>query len=344
MKILVTGGCGFVGSNLSIFLKSKGFKIYSLDNLCRRGSILNQKRLSKLNIKNFKIDIFNSKHINKLDKFDLIIDCCAEPSVEASRKSFTEARRVFNTNLVGTFNIIQKCLKDNSKIIFLSSSRVYSIKKINSLFKNKINKSNQKIDNPINLNFDKSSPKTLYGLTKLFSEDLIKEFSYSNGIKYLINRCGVIAGPWQMGKVDQGFVSLFIWRYLNKKPLTFIGYKGKGNQIRDILHCNDLNELIYKQIKQFNKVYNKTFTVGGGKQNAISLYGFSELLKKKTKNIIPIKKKLKTSIYDIPYFVTSNKEVSKTYNWKPKNNIKNIISDVYDWQKKNYKNLNKILK
>ena len=344
MKILITGGCGFVGSNLSIFLKSKGFKIYSLDNLSRKGSTLNQKRLSKLNIKNFKIDIFNSKHIDKLDKFDLIIDCCAEPSVEASRKSLIEARRVFNTNLVGTFNILQKCVKDKSKIIFLSSSRVYSIKKINSLFKKKINKLNQKINNQIDVSFDKSSPKTLYGLTKLFSEDLIKEFSYSNGIKYLINRCGVIAGPWQMGKVDQGFVSLFIWRYLKKAPLTFIGYKGKGYQIRDILHCNDLNELIFMQIKQFNKIYNKTFTVGGSKNNTISLYGLSELLKKKTKNNVPIKKKLQTSIYDIPYFVTSNKEVSKTYNWKPKNNISNIINDVYDWQIKNYNNLRKIFR
>ena len=120
MKILITGGCGFIGTNLSIYLKNKGFKIYTVDNFTRKGSKYNKKILEKNKIKNYYLDITNNSKFKRLPKFDLIIDCCAEPAVEVSKN---EIDRVFNTNLVGTFNILKKCVKDKSHIIFLSSSR-----------------------------------------------------------------------------------------------------------------------------------------------------------------------------------------------------------------------------
>ena len=134
MKILITGGCGFVGTNLSIYLKEKGFSISSLDNLSKKGSLFNLKILKKKKIKNYKINIANYKKIKKLPKFDIIIDCCAEAAVEISRKDLD---RVINTNLIGTINILKKIRRDKSKIIYLSSSRVYSIEEINKLVKNK---------------------------------------------------------------------------------------------------------------------------------------------------------------------------------------------------------------
>ena len=83
MKILITGGCGFVGANLALHLsKKKKFKVFSLDNISRSGSKYNQKLLKKNKIKNYKIDITNFNRILKLPKFDLIIDCCAEAAVE----------------------------------------------------------------------------------------------------------------------------------------------------------------------------------------------------------------------------------------------------------------------
>ena len=86
MRILITGGCGFVGTNLALFLKSKGFTINSLDNLSRKGSRYNLNLLKEKKIKNFNFDIFNFKKIQKLPKYDLIIDCCAEAAVEISKK------------------------------------------------------------------------------------------------------------------------------------------------------------------------------------------------------------------------------------------------------------------
>ena len=225
MRILITGGCGFVGSNLAIYLKKKlnNSEIFSLDNLYRKGSIINKKRLKDFKIINYKINIQDSKKISKLPKFDLIIDCCAEPAIEVSNK---EPDRVFNTNLIGTFNILKKCKDDKTKIIFLSTSRVYSIENLKKLVSKKkiLNKINIKYK--INENFHTNLPKSLYGFSKLSSEELIKEYNYSDNIKYIINRFGVIAGPWQFGKQDQGFISLWVARHILRRKLAYIGFGG----------------------------------------------------------------------------------------------------------------------
>ena len=339
-KILITGGCGFVGSNLAIFIKKKGFDVTSLDNLYRSGSKLNLKRLKKEKIDNLRIDITSFNKVNNIKKkFDLVIDCCAEPSVESSRKSFHEARRVLNTNLNGTFNIISKCIKDKSKLIFLSSSRVYSILGLKK-YKNEIKKKN--FSKKFNKNFTTSFPRSLYGFTKLASEELIKEFNYSNNLTYIINRIGVISGPWQFGKVDQGFISHWCWSHLMKKKLKYIGFNGSGMQVRDILHIDDLCELIFLQIIKIKKINNLTLSFGGGLNNSISLKQLTKKLEKISKNFLNIKKIKQTSFFDIPYFVASNNDIADIYQWKPKKNINEIIRDVYNWQKNNIRILKKV--
>ena len=342
MKILITGGCGFVGSNIAIFLKKKikDVDIHSLDNLFRNGSKINQLRLKKQKINNFNFDVSNYKKLSKLMKFDLIIDCCAEPAIEISDK---DPDRVFNTNLVGTFNILKKCAKDKANIIFLSSSRVYSIQNLRNLIK-KINLSKPIIiKKTINETFESSSASSLYGFTKLASEKLIREFSFTSGIKFIINRFGVISGPWQFGKQDQGFVTLWIAKHMFKKKLSYIGFGGHGNQVRDVIHISDVCEIIYYQIKHINKKFNETYNVGGGIKNAISLKNLTTKCQNLTGNKINISKKKRTSKFDIPYYVTDNSKISKIYKWKPLKNIDQILHDIYQWLLIN-KNLRKYFK
>ena len=333
MKILITGGCGFVGVNLALYLKKKNFKISSLDSIVRSGSEYNLKLLKKNKIKNYKIDITNYNKIKKLPKFDLVIDCCAEAAVEVSK---VKIDKVFNTNLIGTLNILKKVKKDNSKIIFLSTSRVYPIKETNNNLKSKIIKSKLKIDKLFNEQNSTKGPKTIYGLTKLSSEMLIEEFSYAFGLKYIINRCGVISGPLQFGKQDQGFISLWVWKHLNKNKMKYIGYGGYGHQVRDVLHIDDLSKLIYLQINKFNKIYNKLFTVGGSKKSYTSLIQLTKICENLTNNKIKFSKISKTSIYDIPYYITDNNLITRTYNWKPKKNIKDIVYDIFVWLKNDH--------
>ncbi len=330
MKILITGGCGFVGSNIAIFLKKKmkNVSITCVDNLVRKGSILNEKRLIKQNIQNIRIDLSNYNNFNKLKKFKLIIDCCAEPAIEASKK---DPDNVFYTNLIGTYNILKKCIKDRSNIIFLSSSRVYSIDNLKKLIKNLNIINPLKITKTIDEKFETALPSSLYGFTKIASEKLVKEMFYKKNLKYIINRFGVIAGPWQFGKQDQGFIPLWIARHYFKKKLNYIGFGGHGHQVRDVLHIKDACEIILKQINKINKINNDTFNIGGGIKNAVSLKELTNKCIKLTGNKISINKIKSTSYYDIPYFVTNNSKVSRTYKWKPVHDLNKILNDIHFW-------------
>ena len=331
-NILITGGCGFVGSNLTEFLIKKKFKVATVDNFSRKGSLLNFIRLSKIGVKNFKLDISKKDSLKKIPKFDLIIDCCAEASVEVSK---SDIQRVFDVNLVGTLNVLKKCVQDKSKIIFLSSSRVYSLRSLNAIVKDKNILKPIRIKKKIDLDFDTSGPKTLYGFTKFSSEHLIKEFSYLYNIEYIINRCGVISGPWQFGKIDQGFVSLWVWMHIMNKKMKYIGYGGNGHQVRDVLHVDDLCELIYLQIRNIKLHHNTIYSVGGGANNATSLFNLTKICQKLTKNNLKFKKIHKTSIYDVPYFVSSIDKVKQIYNWIPKKDVSQIVNDIFLWQKNN---------
>ena len=336
MKILITGGCGFVGSNLAIYLKKKirNAQIASLDNLVRKGSRLNKIRLKNHNIKNYNFNIEKFDKFKKLPKFNLIIDCCAEPAIEASKR---ETNRVFNTNLIGTFNVLKKCLKEKTNIIFLSSSRVYSINKLRGITRSLKILKPLKIKKKIDEKFSVESASSLYGFTKLASEKLIKELFFETRLKYIINRFGVIAGPWQFGKQDQGFVSLWLAKHLFKRKLSYIGFGGYGHQVRDLLHIDDVCEIIYLQIRKLNKINNETFNIGGGPRNSISLKNLTKRCEVLTNNKIRIKKAPRTSIFDIPYYVTDNTKIRKFYNWLPSKNTNEILNDIYFWLKNNKK-------
>ena len=169
----------------------------------------------------------------------------------------------------------------------------------------------------------------------------IEEFSYAFNLNYIINRCGVISGPLQFGKQDQGFVSLWVWKHFNKQKLDYIGYGGHGNQVRDILHIEDLCRLILIQIKKINKINNKTFTVGGSYKSFTSLLNLTKICQKITNNNIKIGKIKSTSIYDIPYFITDNSLIKKTYKWAPKKNVYDVVKDTYIWISRNKKELMK---
>src|SRR5690606_3523819 len=113
--------------------------------------------------------------------------------------------------------------------------------------------------------------RSLYGATKLSSEYIIQEFCQNFGLKTVINRCGVLTGPYQMGKVDQGVVVLWMAKHFWKGKLEYIGYRGEGLQVRDILHVHDLFELIDIQTKGISKYTGSIFNVGGGIEISCSL-------------------------------------------------------------------------
>ena len=129
-------------------------------------------------------------------------------------------------------------------------------------------------------------------------------------------------------------------KHLLKKKLFYIGFGGNGNQGRDVIHIEDVCEIIFKQIQNFKNINNELFNIGGGKKNYISLKKLTLICEKLTKNRLKIKKIKTTSNYDIPFFVTDNKKIMKFYNWSPKKNINQIIEDTYNWLKNNKRIIN----
>ena len=328
MKIIVTGGCGFVGSSLCLYLKKKikNSQILSIDNLSKSYSKYNQKILLKNKIINKNINLGEFHSLEKIKfRADFIIDCSAEPAVEISRKKVV---KVIESNFLSTLNILEKSKEDNSKIIFISSSRVYPIKISFGKFK-KYKKFKKHF--PYSEKADFSEQKSIYGFTKYSSEKLIEEYNLSNNVKYIINRCGLISGPGQYGKVEQGLISLWMWRHLNKINVTYLGHGGKGDQLRDVLFVEDFCKLILRQLKSFKLFENKLFCIGGGKRNVIKLKELTEMCKTITNNKVKVFQKSKTSIYDIPYYVTSLKKIKKLCGWEPKVDLNKGLKEIYNW-------------
>ena len=269
-KIFITGICGFLGSNLAHYFHSNGYKVYGIDNLSRKGTEKNLNLLRKHGIVVFKKNLAELKKfdlIKKKNSFNFVIHCAGLTSVLDGTNKYT-TDFIYKNNILSTLNSLKICSILKSKYIYISSSRVYSISKINGLkfkiegggFKLTKNKTQGISSKGINEDFSTESPLSFYGSSKLMSENLIKEFCLFNKIPFIINRCGLLAGSGQFYKNDQGIISYWINSWKNNRELKFIGFGRKGHQVRDCLHPLDLANLIYKQMNSLNKGIQKNFT------------------------------------------------------------------------------------
>lgn len=352
-SILITGGAGFVGSSMALQLKAKypTYEIYVLDNLKRRGSELNIPRLKAANIHFVHGDIRNKEDFDGLPKIDLILEASAEPSVLAGIDSTPDY--LINTNLSGTINCLNFATKNKSDFIFLSTSRIYPIETIESI---NFTEANTRFEiaeqqtikgfskNGISEDFPLDNYRSLYGTTKLASELFIQEYKQFFGLKTVINRCGVLTGPWQMGKIDQGVVVLWIAKHFWNQPLSYIGYGGTGKQVRDMLHTDDLFRLIDWQMHHLDEINGEIFNVGGGTEISLSLNEMTTLCEEITGNKIPIKQVPENRTADIRIYITDNSKVTAKTGWKPQISPKQIFSEIYEWIKENEQQLASILK
>lgn len=353
MKILITGGAGFIGSTLCIQLKSKypDYQILAFDNLKRRGSELNLSDFKAKGIDFIHGDIRNIEDIKSVGHFDVLIEASAEPSVLAGLDS--DPSYVINNNLYGSINCFNICLQYKAKLIFLSTSRVYPIDKIeqadyieeSTRFSFSDKQKERGISNKgISEALDLFGPRSFYGTTKLSSELFIQEYAAFYGLSAAITRFGVIAGPRQMGKTDQGVVTLWMAKHFWKQSLQYIGYGGMGKQVRDIMHVNDLVNLIDLQIHQIEKFNGKIFNAGGGLTNSASLLEMTGICEQITGNKINIAADHNNRPADLRIYITDNSRIENEIGWKPQHSIEQIFTDIFEWIKKDESTLEKILK
>jgi CDP-paratose 2-epimerase len=340
----VTGGAGFVGSSLCVALASRrlDWELIALDNLSRRGSELNLPRIKAAGVRFVHGDIREVRDLLALSQIDALIECSAEPSVIAGLDGRTDY--VVQTNLLGAYNALELARRDGAQFIFLSTSRVYPVKALNEIalveedtrFELAQNQTLPGVSRAgVGEAFPLTGARTLYGATKLSAELLVEEYAAAFGLKTVVDRCGVVAGPWQMGKVDQGVFTHWLLAHFFNRPLQYIGFGGSGKQVRDLLHVDDLIELLDDQLARPDHWAGVTANAGGGREVSLSLLETTELCRELTGNTVPIEKASDDRPGDIPVYISDCALLRQHTDWRPKRDPRTILAEIFDWVKDN---------
>ena len=339
--ILITGGAGFAGSNLSIALKKNlpAVSVTALDNLHRKGSELNLPRLREAGVAFVRGDVRSLDDLLGVRPApDLIIEASAEPSAQAGYGGSPEY--LVNTNLVGCFHCLELARHVKADFIFLSTSRVYPYGLLNSLpfaeDETRYSLAHQQTivgatTAGINEQFPLEGPRSLYGMTKFAAELMVEEYADAFGLRFIIDRFGLLTGPWQMAKSDQGVIALWMAAHYFRRPLSYIGFGGSGKQVRDFLHIDDFCALIIDQIRNFPLYGGRRFNAGGGLSRSLSLRETTDLCKEITGNSIEITPSAETRPADVRIYLSDFRLVSAINGWAPRHDARETLSDIYQW-------------
>jgi CDP-paratose 2-epimerase len=340
-RVLITGGAGFVGANLGVALAGRhaGWEIVALDNLHRRGSELNLSRLREAGVSFVHGDVRELDDLLALDPVDAIVECSAEPSALAGVDG--SPSYAVQTNLLGAYHCLELARRDAAQFIFLSTSRVYPIGGLAAV---RYDERTTRFDlsdrqtspgvssDGISEAFPLVGARTIYGTTKLAAELLVAEYAAGFGLPTVVNRCGVIAGPWQMGKVDQGVFTYWLLAHQLGLPLRYLGYDGLGKQVRDVLHVDDLVDLLDDQLIHPEAWAGATVNVGGGRERSLSLQETTALCRELTGNDVAIESAAEEPRRgDVPIYISDCSQLAALSAWRPQRSVRQTLSDTSTW-------------
>ena len=341
MNILITGGAGFIGSNLTKHFLETGHKVTVFDNLSRKGTEKNIEWLNKNHKKGLRFvegDIRKFEQILPVAKdMDAVFHCCAQTAVTTS---LTDPRKDFEINILGTFNLLEAVRKTNSDstVFFCSTNKVYG-NNVNliPLIENetRYDFSDPKFANGIPENFPAdASEHTPYGCSKYSGDIYVRDYSAVFGIKTVTFRLSCTYGYRQFGNEDQGYLAHFVISNTFGKPITIYG---DGKQVRDNLFISDLVNLFDLSIKNIDKVKGWVFNVGGGPKNTSSLLEIIRMIQE----ISGRKSKItfdKWRPFDQKVYISDVSKIKEKTDWEPKVSVKDGVRNLVEWVNAN-KNL-----
>lgn len=334
MKWFITGGAGFIGCNTAKRLIAEGHDVIIFDNFSRRGSKINLEWLKTYGKYSFIEGDIRSycalkEALSQHGTIDAIVHLAAQVAVTTSVQ---DPREDFEINAMGTFNLLESIreLKLNPVIINASTNKVYG-----ALERFPVKEEKKKysfvhlpkgVDESIGLDFH--SP---YGCSKGCADQYMVDYSRIYGMKTVNFRQSCIYGYRQFGIEDQGWVAWFIIAALTGKPVTIYG---NGKQVRDILFVDDLVNAYMLAVKNIKTVCGRTYNIGGGIENSISLLEFVEKIE------TFLGKKISYSFDDWrpgdqPIFISDITKVMTDLNWRPEKSVDAGVELLFKWVKDN---------
>jgi CDP-paratose 2-epimerase len=318
MKVLITGGAGFIGSNLAERLLSAGEKVIIFDNFSRDGVEKNiswlRKNKKSRNLKVIRGDVRNYKNVLKWVKgVDVVFHLAAQVAVTNSVK---DPREDFEINAGGTLNVIEaaRLQKKMPVVVYSSTNKVYGELKA------------VKIGNGIKETqpLDFHSP---YGCSKGTADQYVRDYARIYGLPTVVFRQSCVYGERQMGMEDQGWIAHFAIRALKNEPITIFG---DGKQVRDLLYVDDLIDAYLLAVKNIGKCKGEVFNIGGGIKNAVSLMKAISLVEDKTKRKIKLKFG-KVRPGDQKIFISDNSKLKKVLGFHIKTGYSQGLTNLITW-------------
>jgi CDP-paratose 2-epimerase len=344
MRVLVTGGAGFVGGNVAVALAQRhtDWELVAFDNLRRRGSELNLPRLREAGVEFVHGDVRELADLEAVQGIAALVECSAEPSVLAGLDGGLDY--LVRTNLIGAYNCLELARRQDAYLVFLSTSRVYPVAALAALAFDETDTRFELVDDQrlpgvspagISEGFSLEGARTPYGATKLAAELLIAEYVESFGLRAVIDSCGVLAGPWQIGKIDQGIFAYWLLAHYFGRPLQYIGFGGTGKQVRDLLHVDDLIGLVDDQLARPDHWRGVTANVGGGRTCSLSLHEATELCRALTGKQVDVGAASADRPGDVPIYISDCSRLFGHTDWRPHRDARAILADILAWAKQN---------
>ncbi|HET7361481.1 MAG TPA: GDP-mannose 4,6-dehydratase, partial [Salinimicrobium sp.] len=336
--ILITGGAGFIGTNLASRLLSEGNKVMIYDNLFRDGVEQNLQWLKSKYGGNLIVQIsdINEKRVLQqcVKNGTAVFHFSAQVAVTSS---VTNPVHDFQVNLRGTFHLLEaiRLSKHQPPLFFTSTNKVYGNLQDLNLLENgtRYYPEDKKIqEKGINekMPLDFHSP---YGCSKGAADQYILDYSRSYGLQTVVFRMSCIYGPHQFGTEDQGWVAHFLIRALEDKSISIYG---NGKQVRDILYVEDLVDAFLLARKNINSVAGQVFNIGGGPENTVSLLEILDIIK----NTAGKKTEISFDDWrtgDQQYYVSDTTKFKKMTGWEPKFSVNEGVGNLMRWLCENRK-------
>ena len=340
MKYIITGGCGFLGSNLAYELLKNKQDVIIFDNLYRQGSEKNLEWLrGEFNIKYIHGDIRNQNDVEALvrrHRPDVIYHLAGQVAMTTSIKY---PRMDFEINALGTFNVLEsvRMHSPESIIIYSSTNKVYGDIEWARYVEKK-----RRYVMP---DYPKGLPETIplefhspYGDSKGSADQYILDYFRIFGIRTVVFRHSSMYGSRQFSTYDQGWIGWFCQKAVEQRmgidhPFTI---SGNGKQVRDLLYVDDLTRLYFVSVKKIEAIKGQAFNIGGGMENSLSLLELFDFLEGELGVNLKYKK-LPVRESDQKVFIADISKIKRMTGWQPKVDKEAGIKKMLEWTENNFK-------